>query len=420
MAKHSSAYDDIMGRPPGNLVKTGTTVAFLAFTGILAVMWTISYPDKVEGRVRMTTEIPPVSVISNVTGYVELYKAEGEAVNRGELLGTIRNPALPEDVGILEEIVINLMEFNKEDYLDYVPVDTLSLGEIQPTFDRFNETIGDFLLVENDRSDENKKQAIRNQRSKYEASIGYIDEQIKALEEELEIAKKTEKITAQNKYNESGDITEYHASLEKIKRLEREITEKKANRRALETDIKDSNLKIFGEDLKVRKGSKTKLNDINKQLNLLKNAVDEWKNKYYILSPAAGRVTYYDAQIKESLIKEKQEVMAIVPNHTENDIVGQTEIPLVGSGKVDVGQKVQIKFDTYPALEYGYVEGRVKEKALLPDPKEEKYKLLIELPDGMVTTRGKKIDFRQNMLADGEIVTEETRLLYRIFGKMFE
>lgn len=432
MTKHSSAYDDIMGRPPSKLVKIGTTVALLAFAGILAVMWSVSYPDKVKGQVRMTTKIPPISVISKVTGYVELYKTEGEEVNRGELLGTIRNPAEPADVAELESIVINLMEFNKEDYLDYVPVQTLSLGEIQPAFDRFNETIGDFLLVENDRSDENKKQAIRNQRRKYEESIAFINDQIKALREEKAIALNTEKVRAQKKYNSDGDITQYNSVLEKIKRIEREIKEKEANREAFRRDITESNLSIMGEDIKVRTGSKIKLNDIKKQLNNLKNAVDAWKNKYYILSPADGTVTYYNAQVKESLIKENEEVMAILPDHSDNDIVATMQIPLIGSGRVEEGQKVQIKFDTYPALEYGYVVGRVAKKSKLTETKkikndaeeiikeQEMYNLIVELPAGMSTTRSKKIDFRQGMPAVGEIITEETRLLYRVFGKVFE
>ena len=61
----------------------------------------------------------------------------------------------------------------------------------------------------------------------------------------------------------------------------------------------------------------------------------------------------------------------------------------------------------------------MKTKSLLPKPDVEVYSLTIELPKGLVTSRGDSIAFRQNMLADAEIITEEARLIERVFGAAF-
>ena len=70
MEKHSHEISDILARPPRKLVANGTVIAVIAFLAIVALMWYISYPDQVDGRLSMTTTIPPISVVANASGSV--------------------------------------------------------------------------------------------------------------------------------------------------------------------------------------------------------------------------------------------------------------------------------------------------------------------------------------------------------------
>ena len=68
---------------------------------------------------------------------------------------------------------------------------------------------------------------------------------------------------------------------------------------------------------------------------------------------------------------------------------------------------VNIKLSGYPYLEYGMVRGIVKSKSLVPSG--DSYVIEIELPDGLSTLYGKKLDFTQNMQGTAEIITENIR-----------
>jgi len=80
--------------------------------------------------------------------------------------------------------------------------------------------------------------------------------------------------------------------------------------------------------------------------------------------------------------------------------------------KVKVGQKVILKFDSYPYLKYGVVSGRVIGVASLPT--HDSYPIEISVPYPMVTGSGEKVVFQQELSGTAEIVTEKERLLNRL------
>ena len=421
MEKHSHEISDILARPPRKLVSYGTVIALLSFLAIIGIMWYISYPDQVDGRLSMTTTIPPISVISNASGHVNLKKKEGDFVIRGEELGYINDRANASVVHItsLEQMVNGFMEFEVSNYLSYTPVDTFDVGEIQPVLDDFNETITSFKLQASNTSNKTRISSIERANMNKENSLKYFDKEIEQLEEKYKIENDIERKKAVEKYQKDNNLQDYNTFLAALKDIQLEITRLKNNKVKLQTEIDNGKYEVLSEQIDVRNGSKYKLQDIRIKLNALDNAITKWKSKYYLTAPADGKVTYYDEQLSQQLVRMGDEVMAVVPSHSEQDIIGRVELSLIGSGKVEAGQRVLIKFDSYPFLEYGAVEGRVKTKSLLPKPEEEVYSLTVELVNGLITSRGDTLVFRQNMLADAEIVTEEARLIERVFGAAF-
>ena len=87
-----------------------------------------------------------------------------------------------------------------------------------------------------------------------------------------------------------------------------------------------------------------------------------------------------------------------------------------GSGKVKLGQRVLLKFESYPYQEYGAVEGTVKVKAKVPQG--EVFAIEVELPDRLITNFNKELQFEQEMVGIAEIITEDKRFAERIFEKL--
>ena len=92
---------------------------------------------------------------------------------------------------------------------------------------------------------------------------------------------------------------------------------------------------------------------------------------------------------------------------------GQAEMPITRSGKVRIGQQVNIKLNNFPYEEYGMIIGKVSNISLTPS--NDRYIVKVNLENGLNTTYGKKLKFNQKMKGTAEIVTEDLRLIQRIF-----
>ncbi len=83
-------------------------------------------------------------------------------------------------------------------------------------------------------------------------------------------------------------------------------------------------------------------------------------------------------------------------------------------GKLKIGQDVNIRLSGFPDNEYGIVKGAVKEISLLPS-NDGAYLLDVSLSEKLITTYNIEIDFKQEMQGIAEIITEDLRLIKRIF-----
>ena len=83
----SEEVQEILGTPPGSIVRWGTTVAFLSVTLMALVSYWIKYPDKVRAPITLTTSSPPFNLIATTNGYIsELKVGHKEDVKQGQIL----------------------------------------------------------------------------------------------------------------------------------------------------------------------------------------------------------------------------------------------------------------------------------------------------------------------------------------------
>jgi HlyD family secretion protein len=143
----------------------------------------------------------------------------------------------------------------------------------------------------------------------------------------------------------------------------------------------------------------------------LKAQINLWENTYLLISPIEGIVSFTKFWSANQSVVKDEPVVSIVPVET-GSFLGRINLPMQRSGKVKKGQSVNIKLSGYPYLQYGMVRGIVKSKSLVPAG--DTYVIEIELPEGLSTLYGTKLDFTQNMQGTAEIITENIRLLQKI------
>ena len=144
----------------------------------------------------------------------------------------------------------------------------------------------------------------------------------------------------------------------------------------------------------------------------LKKAIKDWELNYVFRSSVKGTVSFLQIWSDNQTINAGENMFAIIPS-TEKGYIGKVKAVAKNSGKLKIGQKVNIRLANYPDREFGVIEGKLKTISLTPD-KEGKLLLDIELPNGLQTSYKKQINFQQEMTGTADIVTEDLRLLERL------
>jgi HlyD family secretion protein len=151
---------------------------------------------------------------------------------------------------------------------------------------------------------------------------------------------------------------------------------------------------------------------LNGAYDNLAGQIAQWEQNYLLKTPISGVVTFTKFWSENQNVRAGDTVFTVIPDNA-GEMLGKMVLPVAGSGKVKVGQQVNIKFLNYPHVEYGMVRGIIKARSLVAS--DNNYILEVELPNGLNTSYDKVLPFSQEMQGIAEIITEDIRLLERVF-----
>jgi len=162
----------------------------------------------------------------------------------------------------------------------------------------------------------------------------------------------------------------------------------------------------------------TLLKMVIQSFNQLKKSIGEWELRYVLKSEINGTVSFLNYWNENQTVNQGDLVFTIVP--TENSsFIAKLKSPSQNSGKIRVGQTVNIKLESYPDTEFGILVGRVKSISIIPN-KDGLYLIDVSLPAKLTTSYKREIEFKQEMKGTAEIVTEDLRLIERFFYRFKE
>jgi len=180
-----------------------------------------------------------------------------------------------------------------------------------------------------------------------------------------------------------------------------------------ELKINEADQAVIDKENQSQEEQKTYQLQLNESYNNLMAAIDVWELNYLVTTPIAGEVTLSKFWSKNQNVSKGEMVFTIIPGK-ESRLLGKVQLKRIGSGKVKPGQRVNIKFDNYPYMEYGMVEGKVNRISQVPT--NDYYALEVDMPNGLVSTYGKTFEFNNEIQGTAEIITEDLRLIQRIFN----
>lgn len=412
----SDEVKEILGRVPNWIIRSGTTLFFVVIAAVVIGSYFFRYPDIINSRLLLTTLNPPAELVARSSGQLKnLYVSDNQEVHQGELLAIIENPAFTDDVFQLkqkmdafkghltgsETIESNLLESN------------FRLGEVQTFYNAFLKAYVDYHRFFDMKYYDKKIEAYRDQISKHNMYYDRQYQQKKILESELSISKS--QYLRDSSLYKRGVISQSDFQNSKKKYLEQSYSFHGARSSLASTQINISQVNQQIIDLELNKETERKelQNLLIQSYDNLKAQIDIWEQKYLIRTPIDGKVGFNKFYSSNQNVKEGERVFTVLPTDSTK-VVARVELGIRGAGKVKVGQRVNIKLDNYPYLEYGMLEGTIRSISKVPE--DQKYSLDVDFPNGLKTNYGIDLDFAQQIEGDAEIITEDLRLLQRIFN----
>jgi multidrug resistance efflux pump len=416
----SDEVQEILGTPPSWIVRWGTILLFLGVAVMGLVAWLIRYPDVIDAKIILTTETPPVGVIARTEGPIAQFLVkDNDEVKANQVIMTLQSTAIYEDVMKIDKLVNALQKAGIDSFQYITPQKNLELGEIQSEYSIFVQNLEDlkFGKTEKTTSVKSSVSSVSTQISRIKESISFDNRSIERAKTQLNTAK--DLYEKQKQLYSAGVISRVELERENLKLGEVEkqleafdenITRKKNEIISLQKSIGDM---TFSE----KSDASTSSVRLRESLNNLRSALEKWKQTYLLTAPIEGRVslnnTFFSAK---QFVKQGDLLLTIVPS-SKDKIVGRVMLPVAGSGKVKPLQRVLIRLDNYPYYEFGTLEGKVESKSLVP--KDDLYAIRISMPDSLVSSYNKPIQFQQQLQGSAQIITENKRFLERIWDQIF-
>lgn len=409
----SEEVQEILGRPPRWILRWGITLLLSVIFLLLIGSWFYKYPDVIVSDITVTTENIPATLVAKSSGkIIRLFVKDKQLALQNQILAAVENPANYNDVMKLDSLLQNFI-FTSDTVLQTDNFNNLILGDIQPSYITFIKSCNDYnnfiQLNLLNRKVILLKQQIEIQNQYYNR----LNKQSELQKEDLLIAKSefkrdsslySEKVTSESEFSKSKSAF-----------IQRKQTYESARTNLLNVKLQISVLEqqIVELQLLIQEQHKQYSQAIEQSFNTLLNSVKQWKQQYVFISPIKGTVAFTTVRNENQNITVGDKVFSVIPEE-ESRMVGRIIMPMLGSGKVKTGQKVNIKFYNFPYMEFGMVIGKIKSISLISN--ESNYVVEVEFPNGLKTNYGKVLPFNQEMKGSAEIITEDIRLLERFFN----
>lgn len=412
----SEEVQEILGQVPPWILRSGITVLFAIVVVLLVGSWFYKYPDVIEAPLVVTSVNPPVQVNARVNGKItQLSVSDKQQVRVSDYLAVIENPANLADVDQLkkrlpawrDEIRSGAFRFTSDDLKQ-----KYELGDMQQAYLNFIRSAGNYMLFADLNYYPQRITGLEEQIRKQERYRQKLQNQYETVREQYALAHR--QYVRDSTMNAKKMISEAEHDAAAISFLQSRHGLESSKIASDNAEIQIDQLKQSILDLRLQESEKQiqLQTEVKTSFDNLLNGFNTWEMTYVLKTPVAGAVDIGKYWNVNQNIAAGETVFTVIPE-AEGKLVGKAQLPVAGSGKVKTGQAVNVRFLNFPDTEYGMVRAAVSNVSIVPSG--DSYVLEIEFPQGLKTTYGEELPFYREMHATAEIITEDLRLLERLF-----
>jgi HlyD family secretion protein len=420
-AYHGNEIDEIISKRPPFIVRWGTTYFLLLLLLILLLSWFIQYPDIVTTKAKLTSLNAPKAIVSRTDGQlIKLSVKEGDYVKKNENIGYMESTADADMILFLSNILDSLQnvlhhnnpELIKTFFSGALIKSQKELGELQQPYQIF---IQSFILFKSYLESGfylEKKELLKSDMENLRRLNSNLHQQKKLQEQDLSLSQETFK--ASKKLREENVIAPLDYRIESSKLISKQmniptITSSILNNEAQQNAKKEEIMELDNQIAQQK-------NIFVQSLNTFISQINEWKKKYLLISPIEGKVVFSDFIQERQQLHLNQTICYVNPDNSE--YYAEVFIPQFNLGKVKKGQQVLLKFSSYPFEQFGSLSGKIDFISTVPT--DSGYLSKVILVNGLTTNYNKSIQYREGLVAEGEIITQNMRLPVRLFNNIIK
>jgi len=414
----------IIDRMPTRFGFWVSAIVFFLFVLMFFFGWLVRYPDVVSGQISINANNAPLKLIANSNGKLKLNAVKSlDEIKEGQVLAYIENSTNPTSVIYIDSL-LKLFKPNINNVLNIrqkLP-HNFSLGELNIKYYTFVNALQEFINYKQDKF-------LEKQSQNYSSLLKEQQNGISIAIKRLEMAKNS-LIYAHKFYSRDSSLFEKRviSESELDKSQMSYLSSKDALQNAANNLInakqsaQQTGSKI--QELGIQKPEKEKELQIalTSTYSDLKDNIKSWELKYMFIAPFDGKIQFLKFYSENQFVQTGEQIFTIVPK--EEKAFGQVVLPAQGSGKIKLGQEVIVKLDNYPYMEYGSLTGRIKSISLTTNTTKgeksdiETYMVLVDFPNQLKTNYGTKLDFKAEAKGTAEIITNDRRLIQRLFDNL--
>jgi HlyD family secretion protein len=352
-------------------------------------------------------------IISRTSGKIqELYVANNQEIKGGDYIAVIDNPAITEDVLFLKSYLNNI-DLNEE-FIPQLPKRELRVGSLQSLYASLHTTLFEYLEYQ--------------RLSYFPQRIAITEAQISRHEEQYLTLQNQQKLTgaqltlAQSQFRRDSvlhtrDVIS-NEDLERAKNAYLQSLLSVENMRSALGNMRIQIAQLRASLLDMHQQDTERGNELRSRIRALvaqlKAEIQSWELMYVLQSPIDGAITFTGHWTENQNVLAGETVFTVVP-HGLYEVMGKAQLPIARSGKVETGQKVNVRLHNFPENEYGILRGVVSNISLVPVQAGEMayYTVEISLPEQLLTTYKKELPRLPNMQGQADIITDDISLLER-------
>lgn len=417
LSEPSEYLQEVLATPPRWIIRWGQVGVVLLVMILMLLSWFIRYPDRISGKVVITTHNPPIGVVAQTDGYImDIFVKDHDIVESDSILAVFQNAARFEDVMQLRK---TLQTFNPNfvttEFSDSLLFPAYQLGEMQKYYTNLQTAWSSYQQYLQLSPHHLERLSINDQILQYQQLLTQKQTEYELLDRKSQLV---EKDFMRNKQLYSTQtIAEKTLEISEQQWLEAKYAAEVLTSELTQIQLNISQLRSKYQQL-TNQQFKTEIelqDDLLSSLSNLQAVISQWEEHFLLRAPQTGTISLFNFENSKQYVHALDTVMHILP---ENDqpIFGRLLVPVQNFGKVQFGQTVQVYLDNYPYEEYGSLSAKIEDFSDLPQ--QGFYRVIIRFPEGMRTHYGIIVPAQPNLHGRAEIITEDRRLIERVFDKL--